>query len=82
MKSFEIQRPVQRSLFPKWDLAYVLTSVCKEPYEPLHKASLLHLTQKTAFLLALATARRVSEIQPLRLIQNILDLTNPMDLFL
>lgn len=62
IKSFEFQRPVQRSLFPKWDLACVLTSLCKEPYEPLNKASMLHLTQKTVFLLTLATAGRISEI--------------------
>ena len=35
---------------------------CSEPYEPLHKASRFHLTLKTVFLLAMATARRVSEI--------------------
>ena len=62
MKAFELQRPVQRSLLPKWDLGCVLVSLCKEPYEPLHKTSLLNLTRKTVFLLALATASRVSEI--------------------
>ena len=62
IRSFEFQRPVQRSLFPKWDLACVLNSLCKEPYEPLNKASMLHLTQKTVFLLTLATAGRISEI--------------------
>ena len=64
-KSFEIQRPVQRSLAPKWDMACVLSSLCKEPYEPLHKASMLHLTMETAFLLTMAAAKRVSEIQAL-----------------
>ena len=65
IRSFEFQRPVQRSLYPKWDLACVLNSLCKGPYEPLRKASLLHLTQKTVFLLTLATAGRVSEIHAL-----------------
>ena len=51
IKAFEIQRPIQRSLAPKWDLACVLSSLRKDPYEPLHKASLLHLTMKTAFCL-------------------------------
>ena len=36
--------------------------LCKEPFEPLHKISMLHLSQKQFFLLAMATARRVSEI--------------------
>ena len=49
MKAFELQRPVQRSLLPKWDLACVLFSLCKEPYEPLHKTSLLNLTRKLCF---------------------------------
>ena len=35
------------------------------PYEPLHKASKLHVTVKTAFLLAHATAKRRSEIHAL-----------------
>ncbi|MCG8069891.1 MAG: hypothetical protein JAY84_18765 [Candidatus Thiodiazotropha taylori] len=65
IRSFEFQRPVQRSLYPKWDLACVLNSLCKGPYEPMSKASLLHLTQKTVFLLTLATAGRVSEIHAL-----------------
>ena len=62
IKSFELQRPVQRSLAPKWDLSCVLSSVCSEPYEPLHKASKFHLTLKIVFLLAMTTARRVNEI--------------------
>ena len=55
IKSFELQRPVERSLTPKWDLSCVLSSLCSEPYEPLHKASRFHLTLKTVFLLALAS---------------------------
>ena len=41
------------------------SSICKDPYEPLHKASLLHLTMKTAFLIMMTTAKRVSEIHAL-----------------
>ena len=62
IKSFETQRPVERSLAPKWDLSLVLSHRCKAPFEPLHEASLLHLSMKTAFLLTMATARRVSEV--------------------
>ena len=46
----ELQRPVQRSLTPKWDLAWVLVCLQKAPYEPFHKAYKLHVTLKTAFL--------------------------------
>ena len=68
--SFELQRPVQRSLTPKWDLSWVLVSLLKSPFESLHKASKLHVTIKTAFLLAHATAKRCSEIHALRFSQS------------
>ena len=62
IKSFAIQRPVDRPLAPKWDLAFVLTHMCKAPFEPLDKASLFYLSVKTVFLVILATVRRVSEV--------------------
>ena len=70
IRSFELQRPVQRSLTPKWDLSWVLVCLQKAPYEPRHKASKLHVTIKTAFLLALATAKRCSEIHALAMDAN------------
>ena len=65
IRSFKLQRPVQRSLTPKWDLSWVLVCLQKPPFEPLDKASKFHATIKTAFLLALATAKRCSEIHAL-----------------
>ena len=65
IRSFKLQHPVQRSLTPKWDLSWVLVCLQKPPFEPLHKASKLHVTIKTAFLLALASAKRCSEIHAL-----------------
>ena len=62
IKSFAIQRPVDRPLAPKWDLALVLLHMCKAPFEPLDKASLFYLSVKTVFLVTQATARRVSEV--------------------
>ena len=62
IKSFAKQRPVDRPLAPKWDLAFVLSHMCKAPFEPLDKALLFHLSVKTVFLVTLATARRVSEV--------------------
>ena len=70
IRSFELQRPVQRSLNPKWDLSWVLVCLQKAPYEPLHKVSKLHIMLKTAFLLALATAKRCSEIHALAMDTN------------
>ena len=65
IRSFELQRPVQRSLTPKWNLSWVLVCLQKPPFEPLDKASKFHVTIKTAFLLALATAKVCSEIHAL-----------------
>ena len=65
IKSFAIQRPVDRSLAPKCDLAFVLSHMCKAPFEPLDKALLFYLSVKTVFLVTLATARRVSEVHAL-----------------
>ena len=62
IKSFAKQRPVDRPLAPKWDLTFVLSHMCKAPFEPLDKASLFYLSVKTVFLVTLATARRVSEV--------------------
>ena len=62
IKSFAKQRPVGRSLAPKLDLAFVLSLMCKAPFEPLDKARLFYLSVKTTFLDTLATARRVSEV--------------------
>ena len=62
IKSFAKQKPVDRSLAPKWDLAFNLSHMCKAPFEPLDKASLFHLSVKTVFLVTMATVRRVSEV--------------------
>ena len=50
---------------PAWDLSRVLTYLVSPAYEPLSQASFRALTLKTLFLLALATAKRVGELQPL-----------------
>ena len=62
IKNFAVERPVFKRLVPQWNLALVLNSLIKEPYEPLGQISLQNLTFKTVFLLALASGRRRSEI--------------------
>lgn len=56
-------RPSPRSLIPPWDLNLVLSALSGPPFEPLEDSSIRHLTFKSAFLLAITTARRVGEIQ-------------------
>ena len=61
--SFRIERPLPSSRFPPWDLLRVLSLLRGSPFEPLDSCSLQDLTRKTLFLLSLATARRVGELQ-------------------
>ena len=62
IQSFDRDRPGTRSLAPRWNLAWVLNVLSKEPFEPLSSISMELLSYKTAFLLAFASARRVSEL--------------------
>ena len=61
----EVQRPRLTPVLPQWDLVIVLEAVSKPSYEPLREATLKHLTFKTVFLLAMASAGRRSELQAL-----------------
>ena len=59
------KRPPQKSLVPAWDLPRAIRLLAEPPFEPLDQASLLDLSRKTAFLVAAACGRRVSEIHAL-----------------
>ncbi|XP_068103054.1 uncharacterized protein [Hyperolius riggenbachi] len=58
-------RPVVQSKIPSWDLNTVLQALCELPFEPISDISDKLLTLKTAFLLAITTARRIGELQAL-----------------
>ena len=60
-----LRRPTVRTLTPSWNIQVVLEKLAKEPFEPLHRASLKHLTLKTIFLLAAASVRRRSALHAL-----------------
>ena len=68
--SMELQRPRVTPVLPQWDLGIVLEALSKPPYEPLREASFKHLTLKTVFLLAMASAGRRSELHALRFDKN------------
>ena len=68
--SMELQRPRTTPVLPQWDLGVVLEALSKSPYEPLREASFKHLTLKTVFLLAMASAGRRSELHALRFDKN------------
>ncbi|XP_078517197.1 uncharacterized protein LOC144781723 [Lissotriton helveticus] len=50
---------------PVWNLNVVLTRLMGPPFEPLHSCELQFLTWKVAFLVAITSLRRVSELQAL-----------------
>ncbi|XP_063050161.1 uncharacterized protein LOC134444913 [Engraulis encrasicolus] len=63
MRGARRKRPISRPLVPLWDLALVLSALSAHPFEPLEHVSLKFLSIKTALLVALTTAKRVSELQ-------------------
>ena len=67
LRSFRIESPLLSSRFPPWDLLRVLSLLRGPPFEPLTSCSLRDLTWKGLFLVALATARRVGELQAVSL---------------
>ena len=62
-RSFCLECPLSSSRVPPWDLVRVLHFLRGPPFEPLASCSLRDLTQKVLFLVSLATARRVEELQ-------------------
>ena len=50
---------------PAWDVALVLQNLTGAPYEPLRTCDERFLAQKTLFLLALASAKRIGELHAL-----------------
>ena len=65
IRSFQLERPPQRKIAPKWNLSLFLQPLLKPPFEPIHAWDLKSLTLKTVFLVALASGRRRSEIHAL-----------------
>ena len=72
--SFAIDRPRRPQLPSAWNLDVVLRHLMSAAYEPLESLSLQALTEKTLFLVALATAKRVGELQALsRIVFSVVD---------
>ena len=65
LRSFQAEAPIREVSPPSWDLNIVLSFLRSSSFEPLTTISLRDLTRKTLFLLSLATAKRVGEIQAL-----------------
>lgn len=65
LKGAHRQRPVSCRLLSQWALVLVLYTLSKDPLEPLDQVSLKNLSFKTALLLALMSAKRVSNLSAL-----------------
>ena len=65
LRSFRVEAPARSVTPPPWDLLKVLEYLKSPVFEPIHQASLRDLTRKTLFLVALASAKRVVELQAL-----------------
>ena len=65
IRSFDIKRPRRVVGLPNWDLDLVLKYLSGPPFEPLRQADFRALTKKTTFLVSLATAKRLGELQSL-----------------
>lgn len=58
-------RPPKVVLTPEWDLPLVLRKLKQAPFEPLKHVHLKYVCWKTAFLIAITSFRRCSDIQSL-----------------
>ena len=65
LRSFKLSSAERVLCPPAWDLSRVLRFLNSSQFEPLSRAAIRALSQKTLFLLTLATAKRVGELQAL-----------------
>ena len=65
LRSFALESAPRQLRPPAWDLTLVLRFLNTSSFEPLAEVPLRALTQKVLFLVALATAKRVGELQAL-----------------
>ncbi|XP_068088507.1 uncharacterized protein [Hyperolius riggenbachi] len=65
VRSIERNRPIAVKPFPKWDLSLVLKALTRPPFDSHKEMDLRLLTFKTIFLIAITSARRVSELEAL-----------------
>uniref|UniRef100_H3A947 Uncharacterized protein n=1 Tax=Latimeria chalumnae TaxID=7897 RepID=H3A947_LATCH len=60
LRAFKLTQPGIKNSFPQWDLNLVLNALSKAPFETIGSISLFWLTIRTALLIALVSARRIS----------------------
>ena len=65
LRTFKVKAPVRSIRPPPWDLDVVLRFLISSTFEPLASTSLRSLTKNVLFLVSLATAKCVGELQAL-----------------
>ena len=65
LQSFQVEAPSRSIQPPSWNLNKILVYLRSSKFEPLQSVSLRTLSKKVLFLLSLATAKWVSELQAL-----------------
>ena len=65
IRAVALRRARTKTRIPAWDLRLVLEFLISRSFEPLESCSLRSLTQKTVFLVMLASGRRASEVHGL-----------------
>lgn len=65
IRGAERVHPSVRIRVPPWNLSLVLEALTKPPFEPIEDIPIKFLSLKTAFLVAITTARRIGEISAL-----------------
>ncbi|XP_039189177.1 uncharacterized protein LOC120303551 [Crotalus tigris] len=65
LKGVSNTRPPVIHRYPSWNLPRVLQALISSPFEPLKMCSLRHLSFKVSFLIAITSARRISELAAL-----------------
>ena len=65
LKGLEKGQGPSRVVVPPWNLELVLRALKRDPFEPVRNCVDKYLTWKTVFLVAVASARRVGELQAL-----------------
>ena len=70
------ERPPHATEVPSWDFTVVLEALCSPLFEPLQRSDLKWLSVKTAFILAVMSAKRVGELQALSVARDCLRWTS------
>ena len=65
LQKYHRECPAELFKLPSWNLVLVLEMLNGYPFEPLHEASIKHLTYKCVMLLSVACSCRVSELHAL-----------------